>query len=111
MRRSIIGILPLLLLPTIALAQAPVMRHDFEENVAGWTTFGGGGKVTVTHEAANIKEGKGALQLDYEINKDQMTALVLPAGDGTLSKMKSLKFWVKADYPTTLAIGIQEKDE
>ena len=77
----------------------------------GWTTFSGAGKVAVSHEATDVKEGKGALKFEYEIKKDQMSILALPVGDGALGKMKSMKFWMKSDYATTIAIGIQEKDE
>lgn len=90
-----------------ALCQAPLIHHPFEENEAGWVSFGGG-KVSLTHEAAFVKEGKGALKFDYEVTKGTVHALALPTGDGALAKMKAMRFWMKCDYATMFVVSLQE---
>lgn len=88
---------------------APLLRHTFEDDTAGWMVFGQGGKVSVTREAARVKEGKGALQFDYAIGKGQIAALLLPTPDGALAKAKSFRFWIKADQTTPLVVMLQEQ--
>src|SRR5205814_3236719 len=84
-------------------AAKPIVQHTFEENTGDWQvmdalmSMSGAGKLSVTHEAANVKAGKGALQFNYGIKKGEMWLLLLPTPDGALTKMKSLKFWVKTD--------------
>src|SRR5260370_31803237 len=89
---------------------ASLPKTTFEENEGGWTVFGQDAKVRVTHDAANIKEGKGALQYNYNIAKGSAGALALPTPDGALTKMKSLKFWIRTDHTTPVAVFMQEKD-
>src|SRR5258708_16886912 len=89
---------------------AALPKTLFEENEGGWIVFGKDAKVSVTHDAANVKEGKGALQYNYNIAKGIMGALALPTPDGALTKMKSLKFWIKTDHTTPIAVFMQEKD-
>ncbi len=48
-----------------APAPAPLMRHAFEDSDGGWTGMGTNAKVFITHDAAKVKEGSGALQFDY----------------------------------------------
>lgn len=113
-RQRTIGIGALLALAAgMALAQqtppAPLLHHTFEADPAEWTAFGATAKVSVTHDAAHVKEGKGALQFDYAANKGEMNVLILPTPDG-VPRMKSLRFWVRAEYPTVLAAALQEKE-
>jgi len=70
---------------------------------------GEGGKVSVTHDAADVKNGKAALKLEYSIQKGSMSALLYPTPDGMLAKAKSLRFWVKSDTGGTLAAALQEQ--
>src|SRR5258708_31614333 len=89
---------------------ASLPKTTFEENEGGWIVFGQDAKVSVTHDAANVKEGKGALQYNYNIAKGIMGALALPTPSGALTKMKSMKFWIKTDHTTPVAVFMQEKD-
>src|SRR5262249_2825038 len=89
---------------------APLIKAGFEENEGGWVTFGGGAKVSITHDAANVKEGKGALQYSYNIAKGEISALLLPTPDGALTKTKSIKFWIKTDHTSPLMVLLQEKE-
>jgi hypothetical protein len=87
-----------------------LLKSTFEENEGGWITFGGNSKISISHDADNIKEGKGALQYSYNIAKGEMGALALPTSVGDLTKMKSLKFWLKTDHTTPIVVFLQEKD-
>src|SRR5437867_3022995 len=107
------GALALALSSAGAMSQgqgASLPKTLFEENEGGWTVFGQDAKVSVTHDAANVKEGKGALQYNYIIVKGSAGALALPTPDGAFTKMKSLKFWIRTDHTTPIAVFIQEKD-
>jgi hypothetical protein len=87
----------------------PFIRHSFEENEGGWTVFGPGTKVSRTTEAADVKEGKAALKLEYTIEKGTMGAMLLPTPNGELTKARAIRFWVKADYAAPVVISLQEK--
>jgi hypothetical protein len=96
-----------------AVAQEPAVpfiKHTFEESESGWAAFGGTAKVTTTREAANVKQGSAALQLDYSITKGDFGLLVLPLPEGALSKMKSMRFSVKSDYGAPLVVVVTEKE-
>ena len=89
---------------------APLLQATFEENADGWIASGEGGKIAVTHDAGKFKTGKGALQFDYKVEKDKLGTVSLLTPDGKLAKMKSLRFWVKADHTTPLIVSLHEKD-
>jgi len=90
---------------------APLIKHTFEESDGGWTAPpGSNGKVSITHDAAHVKEGKGALQFDYTLKKGEFGFLVLPTPDGALAKAKSIRFWVQCDSTAPLAVTLQEHE-
>lgn len=88
---------------------APIIKQTFEESDGGWTLMGTGGKTSVTHDAANVKSGKAALQLDYAIKKGDLSALLLLTPDGMLAKAKSIRFSVKSDTGAVLGAILQEQ--
>ncbi len=114
-RAAGIGFL-LLLAVGMAVAQqtppppAPLMHETFETDAGNWTGMGDSGKVSITHDAAHVKEGKGALQFDYAVKKNEINVLIFPTPGAALEKMKSLHFWMYADYTTTMLVSLQEKD-
>jgi hypothetical protein len=93
-------------------APAPILSHGFEQNDGGWQAFppDGTAAVSLTHDAASVKSGKGALQFSYALKKGAFCLLLLPTPDMILSPAKSIRFWVKADHSTSLACVLQEKD-
>jgi hypothetical protein len=108
----------LMALPLIAGAQAtptqavpaPFISHTFEAGDGGWQAQGASGKVSITHDAAHVKEGKAALQFDYTIAKNEMSVLYLPTPEGLLAKAKSIRFWVMSDHPAPLFVSLQEHE-
>lgn len=103
------------------LAQGSVFKDEFEEKVGDWVAVGPHAKLSVTTEAGKAKAGKGALEFTYRIGgkpDEQKPApmsafdvLLRPTPNGALAKMKSLRFHVKADSETPLAIVLAEKGE
>jgi len=89
---------------------APILNHTFEENDGGWQGFGGAAIVSVTHDAGLIKAGKGTLQLSYSLKKGEFSLMLLPTPEMSLAKAKSIRFWIKTDHATSLAVVLQEKD-
>ena len=111
--------LRLLLLPALALAagaafaQKPttdIIKTSFEDGDGGWITFGGEGKVSVTGDAAQVKEGKAALRYDYPVAKGKVSFLAHGVPDGGLAGMKSIRLWLRADYPSAVILSLQEKE-
>ncbi|HZT41995.1 MAG TPA: hypothetical protein VFA07_07385 [Chthonomonadaceae bacterium] len=102
------------LLACVAAAQpqatTPLMCYSFEADTGMWMGFGSNAKVSLTHDAAHVREGKGALQFDYTINKGEINALLLPTPNSALAKAKSLRFWVQADHAAPLAVALQEQE-
>lgn len=104
-----------LILSTAAYAQTaapptPLIRHTFEEGMGGWAAMGGKAKVSLTHEAAHVKEGQSALQFDYSLGKGEFDLLVLPTPNGILAKAKSLRFWVRTDHVAPLGVTLREHE-
>jgi hypothetical protein len=89
---------------------------DFEGELGEWTAMklgeGGAGpdaesKVAITHEAASVKSGKGALSYTYDITPKTVRVLALQK-PMDLTGMKSLRFWVKCSQATAVVVGLTE---
>lgn len=89
-------------------ASAPIVKLTFESDDAGWLTMGGPATVAVTHDAANVKSGKGALEFTYEFGKTP--SLVVWPASVALDSMQSIRFWLKTSEPTPVAVWISEKE-
>ena len=104
---SALGLAPNAIYAQVQQSQ-PIIQQTFAESDEGWMVFAGSGKVSVTHDPAEVRGGKGALKFTYNIAKGELNILALPTPDGKLARMKSLKCWLKADHSTTLAFAVQE---
>jgi hypothetical protein len=91
----------------------PLLESTFEKDAGDWEVYNPGGavtgKISITHEAPHVKEGKGALQFDYTIKKGDLSALALRVPLATIANMKSLHFWVQADHATSLLLVVSER--
>lgn len=85
-------------------------RLNFEDGKAVFQPFGDTAQVSITHDAANVKEGRAAMRFDYQIGAGQLNAAVAIGAAGAVANIKSFRFWVKADYDTTLVMVLQEQD-
>jgi hypothetical protein len=111
-RQTLLPAVALLVAATAIPIQAqtpPIIKQTFEESDGGWTLMGTGGRTSVTQDAANVKSGKAALQLDYSIKKGDVCALLLLTPDGLLAKAKSIRFAVKSDSGAVLGAILQEQ--
>lgn len=83
------------------------LNMTFEDAQPGFIAFGGGAKVGINRDAAFVKNGNAALRFDYSIDKNGFQAMLMPTIGG-LANMKSLKFWIRADHTTPIAVALQE---
>lgn len=91
-------------------AQEPLIQHSFKEDAAGWISIGQTAKIAIYHDPALGAPTTGALRFNYGINKGEFNALLLPTKADSLKTAKSLKFSVRADLATVLAVAIQEEE-
>lgn len=91
----------------IALAAAPIVRQTFENGDEGWAAFGQNGDIRMTRELGDVKIGKGALAFDYDVSHGPAFA-VWPVKE-PIGEMKSLRFWLKTDSPSAIAVLLNEK--
>jgi hypothetical protein len=90
----------ILLAASAAFAQPdPLLRQTFDTDTSGWTVMGKGGSVRVS---------EGTLAFTYEVKARQAALAVLPAPAG-FAGMRRLRFRVKADRDTALAVLLGEK--
>ena len=97
----------------LAWAQAdakPLVKHTFKQSIEGWMGIGPTAKVGITHDEAIVAPTAGALKFDYGINKGEFNALLLPTPVGSLKNAKSIKFRVRTDSTTLMAVALQEQD-
>jgi len=88
---------------------AAVMHLDFEDDQPRWIAFGDGARAGITRDADNVHEGNAALQFNYNLAPNQISALFLPTGR-TLAGLTSIHFWVKADHATPIVVMLLEGD-
>jgi hypothetical protein len=95
-----------------ALAQPAVndgkVVQNFEGGQTSWLPFGEGVGIGVTRDAEHVKSGNAALQFNYQIQKGQLQAMLMPVNQGRLARLQSIQFWVKAGQATSLAMLLQE---
>ncbi len=89
---------------------SPFIQQNFETDESGWISIGQSAKVSLTHDAADVKDGKSALKFDYKIKKGEFNLLMLPTPDEKLSKMQSISFWIKTNHNASLVMVLNEKD-
>ncbi len=102
---------------SIASADPPIVATTFETDQGDWRVVNlttgqptDDAKISISHAAADLKEGKGSLKLDYTVKKGDTNVLVLPFQPPSLAKMQSLHFWVKLDHAASLMLTVSEKD-
>ncbi|MGV3618878.1 MAG: hypothetical protein ACO1SV_26430 [Fimbriimonas sp.] len=97
-----------------AFAQAPaepLIKHTFAEDAAGWIPVGNGAKVVIFHDPALGAPTTGALRLNYQVQKGEFNGLYLPTPFDSLKTAQSIKFSVRADQGTVIAVALQEEEE
>jgi hypothetical protein len=83
-----------------AQADRPVLLHQtFADGTAGWLSMGQGG---------SMGSLAGTLEFAYEIKPKQFALAVLPAPP-EIARLTALRFRVKTDHDTALAVLLSEK--
>ncbi len=96
-------------------AAPPIVATSFESDPGDWHVMNVTGgvaesaKLSVVHDTARVKEGKGSLLLDYSIKKGDTNLLFLPCAPPSLTRMKSVHFWIKPDHSTSMLFIASQK--
>ena len=85
-----------------------LLRQTFETGDPGWLTVGKSATVRITHDSADVKNGSGALAFDYTVGEGVAIA-ALPLKDVDTARIDRVRFWMKTDVPTPLAVVLNEK--
>jgi hypothetical protein len=85
----------------------PMVRHTFENGVEGWAAFGRNGAIRVTNEPVGVKSGKGGLAFEYDVSHGPAFA-AWPVKESLIG-MQSLRFWLKTDAATPVAVLLNEE--
>lgn len=88
----------------------PILSMNFEKGLDGWTSIGQSSSVTRTTDVAYVKEGKHALEFDYEVKKGDVNLLVCPTIGTSLAGAKSILFWIYSDYTTPMGFVLQKSN-
>jgi hypothetical protein len=92
----------------LTMSASPLLRQTFDDGTPGWIAGGKGGSLRVAREAADVKNGTGALAFDYTIGAG-MAIAALPLRGVDTAHLDAIRFWVKTDMPTALAVVLSEK--
>lgn len=90
-----------------------VLKFSFEADVQKWQAVGNAlSTATLKHttEPANVHSGAGALQYSYPIKEGEKSGAFVTLRIAFLTKMKTLRLWVKPDHNTIIAVLLQERD-
>jgi len=97
----------------IAAAQGskpPLVNQTFKNDDGGWVSSGIAAKLAVSHDPGIAEPTAGALKFNYTVAKGDLNVMYLPVPLGSWTAAKSIKFRVRTDSQTMLAIALQEQD-
>lgn len=84
-----------------------LLQQDFEGQLSGWMTMNPSAAVRLDKEPSHAHAGSGSLAFSYEIKPRQVAAAVMPAPPA-LARMQRLRFWLKTDHATAVAVLLNE---
>ncbi len=102
----------LLLMPGGVYADEPIPpRFDFEQDElsAAWSATACAASLKITREPANVREGRGALELAWEA-ADGRLAIVSVSGISLDERARSLRLSVKLGERGPMMYGVREAD-
>ena len=85
-----------------------IWAFNFDGGLQRWQGIGSTVKVSRTQEPENVKNGEGALQLEYQIAQGEKAVAIVLLADKSFATLQTVQFWAKADYDTTLNIVLSE---
>lgn len=88
---------------------APVPKVDFEaeELDSRWSALDAEATLSVTHEAANVGSGRGALELGYRPRQGVFEQIAF-SGLGA-ERANALRLKLKPSSPTSISLGVEEQ--
>jgi hypothetical protein len=106
--RSVIFFLAILAISAAAASAQPgvLLSSDFKADTGGWAALGPG--TVRVEQGAGPEDGAAALALTYQPGAGRIAGAVLPVF-GQLAKMQRIRFSVKSDHDTAVALLLSEK--
>jgi len=97
--------------PAAAESEPGGAVFDFEQEqlASSWSTTAKGASLTITHEPANVRTGRGALQLSWMPSSGRLAILTV-SPVCLESRARSLVLSVKLEQPSPLMYGVEESD-
>jgi hypothetical protein len=92
-----------------AFAATPILRSTFDDGLGAWVRMGENGTLRVARESRETRATEPSLAFDYEIGEKKFGAAILPVEPAALAAMHQIHFWIKTDYPTSVAVILSEK--
>lgn len=89
--------------PAQAVPAPPILQQSFITTEEGWLGLGDIAKVS------RVAAPRNAIEFGYTVDKRNLNLLVRPFEPGALAGAQRLRFVVKADTETALAIIVEEK--
>ncbi len=109
MRAAVSAVCIALIFSFQAAAAEPMLQQDFEQSPSGWTPFGPeSAHISITHDPALVKVGKGALAFEYEASAESPAAALLPLTK-SIGGARSIQFWLMAESATAAAVVLNER--
>jgi hypothetical protein len=101
----------ILLVAACAAAQPPTAGFDFEQDAdaAAWITTACGAELAITREPANVREGRGALELSWEATDGRLAMLTVDSIQAD-ERPRSLRLSVKLAEQSPVMYGVREAD-
>lgn len=95
-----------------ALAQDPdsLLKETFADDLGGWQVIGPNAKVAVFIDSELKAPSPGALRMKYGVDKGQMSLLLRTVSGDLMKQAQSLRFWVRTDRTTTVAVVLAEEE-
>jgi hypothetical protein len=95
---------------TVPLARAAPVAYDFEQeaDTAGWTAPGAGAALSITHDAQQVRQGKGALLCSFTGSPGAPFSLT--RSDLEIAGARSLSVSLKASSQLPLSFRFLETD-
>jgi hypothetical protein len=92
-----------------AFAATPILHLSFDDGVGAWVRMGENGSFRVARESPETRQTTPSLAFDYEIGEKKFGVAILPVEPGALAAMDQIHFWIRTDYPTSVAVILSEK--
>ncbi|MFW5868191.1 MAG: hypothetical protein ACOCX2_10270 [Armatimonadota bacterium] len=108
--RSAASVAALVLIVASACAEEPAgARFDFEDDslADAWSTTACNATLAVTRKRANVREGRGALELNWEATDGRIAVLTVDELEPR-DRPRSLRLSVKVGEPGPVMYGVQE---